>query len=108
MADLIIPAALRLWLVFLLVFVFLKYPVPFSILFGAIAGFAGGLVTAWAQVKGGAPPTPKDRPPTDKLRRPDPGGADVNPRWEVPFMKTNKAKQRYIERQKRARDRRVK
>lgn len=108
MADLIIPAALRLWLVFLLVFVLLKYPVPFSILFGAIGGFAGGLLSAWSQVKGGAPQTPKDIPPTDKLTRPDPDGSDVNPRWELPFMKTNQAKQRYIERQKRARDRRVK
>ncbi|CAN5770173.1 hypothetical protein BH23CYA1_BH23CYA1_09340 [soil metagenome] len=107
-ADLIIPAALRLWLVFLLVFVLLRYPVPFSILFGAIGGFAGGLLSAWSQVKGGAPQTPKGMPPTDKLIRPDPDGSDVNPRWELPFMKTNKAKQRYIERQKRARDRRVK
>lgn len=109
MADLIIPAALRIWLLFLVIFVLLDYPVPFSILFGAIGGISGGLVTAWWQIKGG---TPKDgfiqgMPPVDKLRRPDPDGSDENPTFELPFLKTNKAKKRYIERRQKARDRRL-
>ncbi len=106
MADLIIPATLKIWLFFLLAFVLLGYPIPFSILFGAIGGVAGGLTSAWWQVKGGAPPTPKNLPPIDKLRRPDPD--EVDPRWELPFLKTNKAKKRYIERNQRARDRKIK
>ena len=105
MADLIIPAALRIWLIFLVVFVALQYSVPFSIIFGGIGGVAGGLVTAWWQMKGGSPAGPKGISPTDSLSRPDPDGSDVNPRWELPFLKTNKAQNRYIERQKRARAR---
>ncbi|MEL6490734.1 MAG: hypothetical protein AAFQ95_12290 [Cyanobacteria bacterium J06621_3] len=105
MADLIIPAALRIWLIFLVIFVALQYPVPFSIIFGGIGGLAGGLVTAWWQMPGGSPKGPKDLPPTDSLERPDPDGSDVNPRWELPFLKTNRSQNRYIERQKRARAR---
>ncbi|MGD1898640.1 MAG: hypothetical protein ACFB16_17005 [Phormidesmis sp.] len=107
MADLLIPAAVRIWLIFLLVFIFLGYNVPFSIFFGFVGGLAGGLVTAWWQIKGGAPNDPKGLPPTDNLKRPDPDGSDVNPLFEVPFLKTNKAQQRYIERRKKARSRRV-
>lgn len=108
MADLIIPAALRIWLIFLLIFIFLEYPVPFSITFGAIGGIAGGIVSAWWQMKGGSPnPSGGARPPTDKLKRPDPDGSDVNPRWEVPFLKSNASQRRYIERKKRARQRRL-
>ena len=55
MTDLIVPAALRIWLVFLLLFALLGYSVPASILFGAIGGFAGGLVSAWWYVPGGEP-----------------------------------------------------
>ncbi|MDV3353422.1 hypothetical protein D0962_13000 [Leptolyngbyaceae cyanobacterium CCMR0082] len=55
MTDLIVPAALRIWLVFLLVFVLLGYPVTVSILFGAVGGFAGGLVSAWWYAPGGEP-----------------------------------------------------
>ena len=108
-ADLFIPAALRIWLLSLLAFVLLDYSVPFSILFGAIAGVAGGLVTAWWQIKGGGPAAAllKGLKPTDKLKRPDPDGSDENPSFELPFLKTNKAKKRYLERRKRARDRRL-
>jgi hypothetical protein len=53
MTDLIVPAALRIWLLFLLVFSLLGYPVAFSILFGALGGFAGGMVSAWWSLKGG-------------------------------------------------------
>ncbi|MGB3570865.1 MAG: hypothetical protein WA783_07515 [Phormidesmis sp.] len=107
MADLLIPAAVRTWLVFLLLFILLGYDVPFSILFGALGGLAGGLVTAWWQIKGGAPHGPTDLPPTDHLRRPDPDGSDVNPWFELPFLKTNKSQRRYIERKKKARARRL-
>ncbi|MEO0768001.1 MAG: hypothetical protein AAFY72_00990 [Cyanobacteria bacterium J06649_4] len=109
MADLFIPAALRIWLFSLLTFVLLDYSVPFSILFGAIAGVAGGLVSAWWQIKGGSPSSGfiKGLEPTDKLKQPDPNGSDEGPAFELPFLKTNKAKKRYMERRKRARDRRL-
>ena len=55
MTDLIVPAALRIWLVFLLVFILLGYSVTVSIVFGAIGGFAGGLISAWWVMPGGAP-----------------------------------------------------
>ena len=55
MTDLIVPAALRLWLVFLLIFAVLGYSVTASILFGAMGGFAGGLVSAWWRAPGGEP-----------------------------------------------------
>jgi membrane associated rhomboid family serine protease len=42
-----VPTALKLWLFFLFCFFFLGYPVPLSILFGAVGGFAGGWVDAW-------------------------------------------------------------
>ena len=59
MTDLIVPAALRIWLVFLLIFVLLGYSVTTSILFGVVGGFAGGLVSAWWDALGGEP-MPKD------------------------------------------------
>lgn len=45
------PLALRLWLLFLLALFFLGYPVPFSILMGAVGGFAGGWVFSWWKSK---------------------------------------------------------
>ena len=107
MADLIIPATILTWLVFLLVFILLGYETSFSLLFGAVGGLAGGLIAGWWQVKGGAPDGPSDRPPTDKLRRPDPNVKQFSLRRHVPFLKTNRANRRYMERRKRARDRRV-
>jgi hypothetical protein len=61
MADLIVPAALRFWLLFLVVFWLLGYSVLFSILFGAVGGFAGGVVMAWWQAQGGEPLSPEVR-----------------------------------------------
>ena len=72
MADRIIPAAILTWLIFLLVFILLGYCTGVSMLFGAIGGVSGGIVIGWWQIKGGAPAGPADRPPSDKLRRPDP------------------------------------
>lgn len=43
--------ALRLWLLFLLALFFLGYPVPFSILVGAVGGFSGGWIFAWWKAK---------------------------------------------------------
>ena len=106
-ADLIIPAVIRTWLVFLVAFFLLGYPVLFSIIFGAIGGLAGGIVTGWWQIQGGAPDGPEELPPTDHLRRPDPDGSDEDPRFSLPFLKTNRANRRYIERSKRARNRRL-
>ncbi|MEM6255691.1 MAG: hypothetical protein AAF821_22485 [Cyanobacteria bacterium P01_D01_bin.156] len=68
MTDLIVPSALRIWLVFLLVFILLGYPVTVSILFGAIGGFAGGLVTAWWNALGGEP-TPKETQSSSRFFR---------------------------------------
>ena len=107
MADLLIPALIRTWFIFLVTFIFLGYAVPFSIFFGFVGGLAGGLISAWWEIKGGAPAGPKGLPPTDKLRRPAPDGSDENPRFELPFLKTNKAQQRYMERKKKARARRT-
>ncbi|MEM8614630.1 MAG: hypothetical protein AAGF93_21640 [Cyanobacteria bacterium P01_H01_bin.105] len=70
MTDLIVPAALRIWLVFLLVFALLGYSVPASILFGAIGGFAGGLVSAWWHAPGGEPISNGDNPSSMPLRLP--------------------------------------
>ncbi len=42
---------LRLWFFFLFCFFFLKYTVPFSILLGAIGGFAAGWVIGWWKTK---------------------------------------------------------
>lgn len=61
MTDLIVPSALRIWLVFLLVFALLGYSVTASILFGAVGGFAGGVVAAWWIAPGGEP-NPKGKP----------------------------------------------
>lgn len=105
MADLIIPAALRLWLIFLISFALLGYSVPFSILFGAIGGLAGGVSLAWWQIKGGAPSGEeyKDQPPIDKLTPEE--GSNANPRWQLPLLKPDKSKMRYLERQRRVRGR---
>ncbi|MEM8808719.1 MAG: hypothetical protein AAGF01_22105 [Cyanobacteria bacterium P01_G01_bin.38] len=59
MTDLIMPVAIRSWLIFLLVFKLMGYSNSFCILFGAIGGFAAGMVSAWWKVKGGAPLPPE-------------------------------------------------
>lgn len=107
LADLIIPAALRLWLIFLISFALLGYSVPFSIVFGAIGGIAGGISSAWWQIKGGAPQKPKNsnKPPVDELTPNQ--GSRTNTRWEIPFLKPDRAKVRYMERQRRIRDRKM-
>lgn len=53
--DQVVPAALRLWLVFLFAFLLMGYGVGLSILFGAIGGFAGGTIAVWWQTPGGEP-----------------------------------------------------
>ncbi|MGD1856178.1 MAG: hypothetical protein ACFB2W_18200 [Leptolyngbyaceae cyanobacterium] len=61
MTDLIVPTALRMWLIFLLIFALLGYSVPASILFGAVGGFAGGVVAAWWYAPGGEPKPQDDQ-----------------------------------------------
>lgn len=68
MTDLIVPAALRIWLVFLLIFALLGYSVTASILLGAMGGFAGGLVAAWWHAPGGEP-KPTDNPRNRRFSR---------------------------------------
>ena len=113
MADLIIPATLKTWLVFLLLFILLGYPVPFSILFGIIGGVAGGLTTAWWQVKGKGPgeagkssllPMVDSDKDDDTSDRTD---TDEKTRWELPFLGPSKSKKRYLERNRRAKNRRI-
>lgn len=71
MTDLIVPSALRIWLLFLLLFALLGYSVTASILFGAMGGFAGGLVSAWWHAPGGEPALRKnDRPNSRRLQLP--------------------------------------
>ncbi|NJL47444.1 MAG: hypothetical protein HC929_08060 [Leptolyngbyaceae cyanobacterium SM2_5_2] len=55
MNNKIIPPALKIWLAFLFVFLALGYDIIPSILFGFVAGLAGGTVTAWWQTPGGEP-----------------------------------------------------
>ncbi|HIK44861.1 MAG TPA: hypothetical protein IGR64_08210 [Leptolyngbyaceae cyanobacterium M65_K2018_010] len=55
MTNKIVPALLKTWLTFLLVFLVLGYDIIPSIGFGAIAGLAGGLVSAWWVTPGGEP-----------------------------------------------------
>lgn len=71
MTDLIVPAALRIWLGFLLVFVLLGYSVTVSILFGAVGGFAGGLVSAWWYALGGEPIPKEDTKNSSGLQLPN-------------------------------------
>ena len=109
MADLIIPAALRLWLFFLVIFVVLDYSATFSIVFGASAGLSGGIVSAWWQIIGVSPSEePKGLKPVDKLKQPAAEGSARSERFGLPFLKSNKAKRRYMERNKRARERKLK
>lgn len=61
MTDLIVPVAIRSWLIFLLVFKLLGYSTGFSIIFGAVGGFAAGMVSAWWKVKGGVPVPPEEQ-----------------------------------------------
>lgn len=62
MADKIIPPALKIWLVFLFIFLLLGYGVVPSILLGAVAGFAGGTINAWWMTPGGEPTTTLELP----------------------------------------------
>ncbi|NJM97876.1 MAG: hypothetical protein HC800_12620 [Phormidesmis sp. RL_2_1] len=101
MADLLIPAILRNWLYFLLAFVLLGYPVTFSIVFGAIGGFSSGIVTAWAQVKGGVPSAPEEEQPVVSKRRFEVGRGLGG--WNLPFLGPSKSKRRYLERTRKAR-----
>lgn len=108
MADLIIPATLKSWLFFLLLFFLLGYPIPFSILFGAIGGVAGGLTSSWLQVQQGIASGPDSNDDGGGNEDDSPGEIlKKAPRWELPFLGPNKAKQRYTERNNRARNRRI-
>jgi hypothetical protein len=47
-------AGIQVWLFFLLAFYLLRYPVPLSIMFGAIAGVSAGFIVGWWEWKPGA------------------------------------------------------
>ena len=55
MVDKAVPAGLKIWLGFILVFVVLGYPVVPSIVFGLVGAVAGGMISAWWQTLGGIP-----------------------------------------------------
>ncbi len=84
--DKIVPVALRLWLLFLFLFLLLGYAVIPSVIFGAIGGLAGGTVSAWWQTPGGEPqPRQMSKPGTiEQLsNRIKPNGL----KGRLPFMK---------------------
>jgi len=54
--------ALPLWLFFLFCFFFLGYPVPLSILLGAIGGLAGGWIVGWWNSKDETRPSDLEEP----------------------------------------------
>lgn len=51
---------LKLWIVFMVAFVLLRYPVVFSLFLGALAGWAGGTIAAY--LKQTQPVAETDRP----------------------------------------------
>jgi hypothetical protein len=69
MIDKIVPTALKIWLLFLFMFLLLGYEVMPSIGFGAIAGFAAGLVHAWWITPGGVPTRTELPEPIKKFSR---------------------------------------
>lgn len=89
MTDKLVPVALRLWLLFLLAFVLLGYAVVPSILFGAVGGFAGGLISAWWSTPGGEP-TPAQQAPSALEKLGGRIGGRLQPRGlgsRLPFLK---------------------
>ncbi len=60
-----VAAGLKLWLLFLVGFLLLEYPVLLSILLGAMAGLAGGLVVAWWRTE--EPDRPLEESPKPNL-----------------------------------------
>lgn len=67
MTDKIVPVALRLWLLFLFALLLVGYAIVPSILFGAVGGFAGGMVSAWWRTDGGEPKPNLEPSPVQKL-----------------------------------------
>ncbi len=64
MSNKIVPSALKIWLIFLFVFLALGYGIILSIVFGFVGGIAGGTVATWWRTPGGepkeiAPPAPR-------------------------------------------------
>ena len=96
----------------------LGYSARFSIIFGAIAGLAGGMITGWWQFKGGASgdkpkglngiPIPKESQPANEDDSPGKrsDGRAFGNRLNLPFVKPRRARKRYQDRMQRARDRR--
>ncbi|MFM7470721.1 MAG: hypothetical protein ACKO5P_04340 [Nodosilinea sp.] len=69
MINRIIPSALKLWLVFLFVYLALGYSIIASIFFGVVAGLAGGTLMAWWITPGGEPQKPDVPQPLRQLGR---------------------------------------
>lgn len=87
MTDKIFPVALKLWLGFLVAFLLLGYAIAPSIIFGAIAGFAGGTVAAWWQTPGGEPQPAEANSSPNPLKK---FGLQLKPeqvRYRLPFLR---------------------
>lgn len=82
------------------------YPVTFSIVFGAIGGLAGGLATAWWQVKGGAPMPVEEESRTESWRRLH-QIKEIASRWDLPLVGPSNSQKRYLERTQRTRSTKI-
>lgn len=91
MSDKIVPVALRVWLGFLFLFLLIGYSPVASILFGAVGGFAAGMISAWWTTKGGEPTTTDIPEPLRRL-----GSQLKETPVRLPFMKLfNRRNRRY-------------
>ncbi|NEQ33185.1 MAG: hypothetical protein F6K04_19670 [Leptolyngbya sp. SIO4C5] len=81
MVDKAIPAGLKIWLAFLLALLVVGYDVIPSILFGAVGGVAGGILSAWWQTPGGVPAPGSENP----LRRVQRRLKERSSRLRLPF-----------------------
>lgn len=62
-----VKVGLQLWLVFVVSFVLLGYPTPFSLVVAAIAGLAGSFITTWMNNQGNV--SPKQNKALTQLRK---------------------------------------
>jgi len=81
-SDKIIPVALRVWLGFLFLFLLIGYSPVASVVFGAVGGFAAGMVSAWWTTPGGVPATTDMPEPLRRL-----GSQIKGTPSRLPFMK---------------------
>lgn len=91
-----VGAIIKLWGVFLLVFVLLGYPVLLAMVLGGVGGFAAGLMVSYWNRRDQSPPKKVSQAPSDEgprglrsrlfQRQPQPGGAQ--PWWQRVFRRS--------------------